>query len=73
MSRSVVPEPVRNEIGNILLSRAQSPEQLKMLKNVISKMEEEQKNKSLRSGLIGGNIGSQFAEPVTQGLRSLLD
>jgi hypothetical protein len=73
MSRSVVPEPVRNEIGNILLSRAQSPEQLKMLKNVISKMEEEQKNKSLRSGLIGGNIGGQFAEPVTQGLRSLLD
>jgi hypothetical protein len=44
-----------------------------MLKNVISKMEEEQKNKSLRSGLIGGNIGGQFAEPVTQGLRSLLD
>jgi hypothetical protein len=73
MSRSVVPEPVRNEIGNILLSRAQSPEQLKMLKNVISKMEEEQRNKSLRSGLIGGNIGGQFAEPVTQGLRSLLD
>ena len=73
MSRTVVPEPVRNEIGNILLSRAQSPQQLDMLRNVIKQMEEQQKNKTIRSGLIGGSLGAQYTEPVTQGLRSLLD
>jgi hypothetical protein len=73
MSRTIVPEPVRNEIGNILLSRAQSPQQLDMLRNVIKQMEEQQKNKTIRSGLIGGSLGAQYTEPVTQGLRSLLD
>lgn len=71
--RSVVPEPVRNEIGNILLSRAKSPEQLAMLKDVIAKMEEQQRNRTMRSGLIGGSLGAQYTEPVTQSLRSLLD
>lgn len=73
MSRTVVPEPVRNEIGQILLSRAQSPEQLRMLKDTIAKMEQQQRNKTIRSGLIGGALGAEYTEPVTQGLRSLLD
>lgn len=71
--RSIVPKPVRDEVGRILLSTAKSPDELIKVRDVIAKIEQEQANKTVRSGLIGGSLGAQYTEPVTQGLRSLLD
>jgi hypothetical protein len=71
MARTSVPEPVRNEIGRILMSRATSGDEVKTLRSVIDRMKKEQDAQAMRSGI----IGSQFApaaEPFTAALRSLL-
>lgn len=70
--RTIVPEPVRNEIGRILMSKATSGDEIRMLREVIKKMEEEQARQGTRTGLIGGQLGVQAIEPVTESLRSLL-
>ena len=72
MKRTVVPEPVRNEIGRILTSRASSGDELRMLREAIAQMERQQRGASTTSGIIGSQIGAPALEPVTEALRSLL-
>jgi hypothetical protein len=71
MKRTSVPEPVRNEIGRILLSKATSADEIRILRNVIEKMKREQEAQSVTSGLIGSQL-TPAAEPFTAALRSLL-
>ena len=71
MKRTSVPEPVRDEIGRILLSRATSADEIRILRNVIEKMKREQEAQSVTSGLIGSQL-TPAAEPFTAALRSLL-
>jgi len=71
MKRTSVPEPVRNEIGRILMSRATSGDEIRMLRNAIEKMKREQEAQSVTSGLIGSQL-TPAAEPFTAALRSLL-
>jgi hypothetical protein len=71
MTRTSVPEPVRNEIGRILMSRASSADEVKILRNVIDKMKREQEAQAMTSGIIGSQL-APAAEPFTAALRSLL-
>jgi hypothetical protein len=71
MSRTSVPEPVRNEIGRILMSRATSADEVRILRNVIDKMKKEQDAQAMTSGIIGSQL-APAAEPFTAALRSLL-
>lgn len=71
MKRTSVPEPVRNEIGRILMSRATSGDEIRLLRNAIEKMKREQEVQSSTSGLIGSQL-TPAAEPFTSALRSLL-
>jgi len=71
MKRTSVPEPVRNEIGKILMSKATSADEIRILRNVIEKMKREQEAQSVTSGLIGSQL-TPAAEPFTAALRSLL-
>lgn len=71
MSRTSVPEPVRNEIGRILMSRATSADEVRILRNVIEKMKREQEAQAMTSGIIGSQL-APAAEPFTAALRSLL-
>jgi hypothetical protein len=71
MTRTAVPEPVRNEIGRILMSRASSADEVKILRNVIDKMKKEQEAQAMTSGIIGSQL-APAAEPFTAALRSLL-
>jgi hypothetical protein len=71
MKRTSVPEPVRNEIGRILMSRATSADEVKILRNVIDKMKKEQEAQAVTSGIIGSQL-APAAEPFTAALRSLL-
>jgi hypothetical protein len=71
MKRTAVPEPVRNEIGRILMSRATSGDEVRILRNVIDKMKRDQEAQAMTSGIIGTQL-SPVAEPFTSALRSLL-
>lgn len=71
MKRTSVPEPVRNEIGRILMSRATSADEVRILRNVIDKMKKEQDAQAMTSGIIGSQL-APAAEPFTAALRSLL-
>jgi hypothetical protein len=71
MTRTGVPEPVRNEIGRILMSRASSGDEIRMLRNAMEKMKREQEVQASTSGLIGSQL-TPVAEPFTAALRSLL-
>jgi hypothetical protein len=71
MKRTSVPEPVRDEIGRILMSRATSADEVKILQNVIDKMKKEQQAQAMTSGIIGSQL-APAAEPFTAALRSLL-
>ena len=71
MKRTAVPEPVRDEIGKILMSKATSADEIRILRNVIEKMKREQEAQSVTSGLIGSQL-TPVAEPFTSALRSLL-
>jgi hypothetical protein len=71
MTRTGVPEPVRNEIGRILMSRATSGDEIRLLRNAMEKMKREQQVQSSTSGLIGSQL-TPVAEPFTAALRSLL-
>jgi len=71
MTRTGVPEPVRNEIGKILMSRATSGDEIRLLRNAMEKMKREQQVQSSTSGLIGSQL-TPVAEPFTAALRSLL-
>jgi hypothetical protein len=71
MTRTAVPEPVRNEIGRILMSRAGSGDEIRMLRNAMEKMKREQEVQASTSGLIGSQL-TPVAEPFTAALRSLL-
>jgi hypothetical protein len=71
MTRTGVPEPVRNEIGRILMSKATSGDEIRMLRNAMEKMKREQQVQSSTSGLIGSQL-TPVAEPFTAALRSLL-
>lgn len=71
MKRTSVPEPVRNEIGRILMSRATSADEVKILRSVIDKMKKEQDAQAVTSGIIGSQL-APVAEPFTAALRSLL-
>lgn len=71
MKRTSVPEPVRNEIGRILMSRSTSADEVKILRSVIDKMKKEQDAQAVTSGIIGSQL-APVAEPFTAALRSLL-
>ena len=71
MKRTSVPEPVRDEIGRILMSRATSADEVRILRNVIDKMKKEQEAQAMTSGIIGSQL-APAAEPFTAALRSLL-
>lgn len=71
MKRTSVPEPVRNEIGKILMSKATSGDELRMLRNAMEKMKREQEAQATTSGLIGSQL-TPAVEPFTSALRSLL-
>jgi hypothetical protein len=71
MKRTAVPEPVRNEIGRILMSRATSGDEVRILRSVIDKMKKDQDAQAMTSGIIGTQL-SPVAEPFTSALRSLL-
>jgi hypothetical protein len=71
MTRTSVPEPVRNEIGRILMSRATSGDEVRMLRSVIDRMKKEQEAQARTSGIIGSQL-APAAEPFTAALRSLL-
>lgn len=67
--RTVVPEPVRNEIGRVLLSRAQSGDEIKAIQAAIDRLK---RNQQFVSGTSGA-IGAQISSPFSQILQSLLD
>lgn len=71
MTRTALPEPVRNEIGRILMSKATSGDEIRLLRNAMEKMKREQQVQSSTSGLIGSQL-TPVAEPFTAALRSLL-
>jgi hypothetical protein len=71
MKRTSVPEPVRNEIGKILMSKATSGDEIRLLRQAMEKMKREQEAQSVTSGLIGSQL-TPVAEPFTSALRSLL-
>ena len=71
MKRTSVPEPVRDEIGRILMSRATSGDDVRILRSVIDKMKKEQEAQARTSGIIGSQL-APAAEPFTAALRSLL-
>lgn len=71
MKRTSVPEPVRDEIGRILMTRATSADEVKILRSVIDKMKKEQDAQAVTSGIIGSQL-APVAEPFTAALRSLL-
>jgi hypothetical protein len=71
MTRTGLPEPVRNEIGRILMSRAGSGDEIRMLRNAMEKMKREREVQASTSGLIGSQL-TPVAEPFTAALRSLL-
>jgi hypothetical protein len=71
MTRTAIPEPVRNEIGRILMSKATSGDEIRMLRNAMEKMKREQEVQASTSGLIGSQL-TPAAEPFTAALRSLL-
>lgn len=71
IKRTAMPEPVRNEIGRILMSKATSGDEIRMLRNAMEKMKREQEVQASTSGLIGSQL-TPVAEPFTAALRSLL-
>jgi hypothetical protein len=71
MTRTGLPEPVRNEIGKILMSKATSGDEMRMLRNAMEKMKREQEVQASTSGLIGSQL-TPAVEPFTAALRSLL-
>lgn len=71
MTRTGLPEPVRNEIGKILMSKATSGDEIRLLRNAMEKMKREQEVQASTSGLIGSQL-TPVAEPFTAALRSLL-
>jgi hypothetical protein len=71
IKRTTMPEPVRNEIGRILMSKATSGDEIRMLRNAMEKMKREQEVQASTSGLIGSQL-TPAAEPFTAALRSLL-
>lgn len=71
MKRTSVPEPVRNEIGRILMSKATSGDEIRLLRNAMEKMKREQEVQASTSGLIGSQL-TPAVEPFTSALRSLL-
>lgn len=71
MKRTSVPEPVRNEIGRILMSKATSGDEIRLLRNAMEKMKRDQQVQSSTSGLIGSQL-TPAVEPFTSALRSLL-
>lgn len=71
MKRTSVPEPVRNEIGKILMSKATSGDEIRLLRNAMEKMRREQEVQASTSGLIGSQL-TPAVEPFTSALRSLL-
>jgi hypothetical protein len=71
MKRTSVPEPVRDEIGRILMSRATSPDELRRLRDVMERMRQQQQTQATTSGLIGSQL-TPTVEPFTAALRSLL-
>lgn len=71
LTRTGLPEPVRNEIGKILMSKATSGDEIRLLRNAMEKMKREQQVQSSTSGLIGSQL-TPTVEPFTSALRSLL-
>jgi hypothetical protein len=71
MRRTSVPEPVRDEIGRILMSRATSADEVRTLRNVIENIKKQQNAQAMTSGIIGSQL-APAAEPFTAALRSLL-
>lgn len=71
MRRTSVPEPVRDEIGRILMSRATSGDEMRILRDVIEKMRQSQARQPVTSGIIGSQL-TPTVEPFTAALRSLL-
>jgi hypothetical protein len=72
MRRTAVPEPVRDEIGRILLSRAQSGDEIRMIREALERMRRQQQVAPATSGVVGGQFQS-VADPFIESLKSLLD
>lgn len=72
MRRVAVPEPVRDEIGRILLSRAQSSDEIRMIREALERMRRQQQVAASTSGVVGGQFQS-VADPFIESLKSLLD
>lgn len=72
MRRTAVPEPVRDEIGRILLSRAQSGDEIRMIREALERMRRQQQVVPATSGVVGGQFQS-VADPFIESLKSLLD
>jgi hypothetical protein len=68
MKRTLVPEPVRNEIGRILLSNAKSSDEIRMIREAMDRLKKQQQFTSTASGVIGG----QTSQPFVDVLKSLL-
>lgn len=68
MKRTIVPEPVRNEIGRILLSNAKSSDEIRMIREAMDRLKKQQQFTSTASGVIGG----QTSQPFVDVLKSLL-
>jgi len=71
MRRTAVPEPVRDEIGRILLSRAQSGDEIRMIREAMERMRRQQQVQTSTSGVVGGQFQS-VADPFVETLKSLL-
>ena len=59
-------------MGRILSSRAESGDEIRMLRSALAEMERKQRGGAATSGLIGSQVGAPAIEPVTEALRSLL-
>jgi len=55
-----VPEPVRNEIGRLLLSR--DPADFTKLREALNQLNDAQRQQLVQSGLIGGQSGGYFLD-----------
>jgi hypothetical protein len=71
MKRTSVPEPVRDEIGKILMSKATNPAELRRLRDLMERMKQQEQTQASTSGLIGSQL-TPTVEPFTSALRSLL-
>lgn len=67
--RTSIPQPVRDEIGRILMSRATSADEIRALRSAMEKIKQQERFMATTSGVMGG----QATQPFVDVLKSLLD